>query len=222
MSVFQEIIKLKEEYKKELEQAKWRVDKESINDYQERLNFINMLLRVKEEKWHLTDKARKELDLILSKGISAAATELGKKPTTVSKLLYRRSEEFRKLIGVTTLDLLRKGNTKGALLQFKRSWGIIKLSDLFMPDLWSRLDQQKLKDDIKVELLDCKEELKLLKLYSMATFNEQLGNVDMNKIYGLLIFLESTNIAYHTERSLFLQYLSGELSYNDFIQELKK
>lgn len=222
MNIFKELIKLKEEYADKLKQAKWGGYEEEIKKYKEQLNMIVMLLKVKEEKWEITAKAREQVDYILDNGIKKAMDKFGKNEEALRKLFTRYSNKFEEKVGKTTIPLIKQGRIEEALLQFKMSWGILNLNDLFVSDLWNKLDEKKMQNDIKVKLSDCKDELKLLRLYSKSMLAEQMKGVDENNLYGLLKFLNSETTVYNREKMLIMQFLNGEVSYSELLQQLKE
>lgn len=222
MNIFKELIKLKEEYADKLKQAKWGGYEEEIKKYKEQLNMIVMLLKVKEEKWEITAKAREQVDYILDNGIKKAMDKFGKNEEALRKLFTRYSNKFEEKVGKTTIPLIKQGRIEEALLQFKMSWGILNLNDLFVSDLWNKLDEKKMQNDIKVKLSDCKDELKLLRLYSKSMLAEQMKGVDENNLYGLLKFLNSETTVYNREKMLIMQFLNGEVPYSELLQQLKE
>ena len=222
MNIFKELIKLKEEYADKLKQAKWGGYEEEIKKYKEQLNMIVMLLKVKEEKWEITAKAREQVDYILDNGIKKAMDKFGKNEEALRKLFTRYSNKFEEKVGKTTIPLIKQGRIEEALLQFKMSWGILNLNDLFVSDLWNKLDKKKMQNDIKVKLSDCKDELKLLRLYSKSMLAEQMKGVDENNLYGLLKFLNSETTVYNREKMLIMQFLNGEVPYSELLQQLKE
>lgn len=226
MNVFTKLKKLEQDCTRNylLENRKKIKNEEVLQTYKKQVTLLRMLIRVKEEKWEasMSESARNYFRDALELGIAETAEKYKTSKGAVRKMLCVRSKEFENKIGTTTLTLIEQGKTEEATILFKQSWGIFKLEDVFLADLLNSLEIDRVKDGDYVELQECKNELKFLKLYSKSMLKEQESSIDMKKVYSLLNLLQSNTIVYTEEKLLLIQFMTGSITYSELIKKLNE
>ncbi len=171
------------------------------------------------EVWPKSQKAREYLNDAITMGIEDSALKHNTSKNAVRKMLSVRSKEYTGKIGASTVELIKSGKVREAIINFKLSWGIIKPKDLFMDCLDIR------ENDIhtaKIEpLYSCMEEVKYLKMYATPTLDCMNEKIDQHKLYSVLHLLFSDTIAYSKEKELLLALFTNQISYGDFKRNIQ-
>ena len=130
------------------------------------------------------------------------------------------SKQLRKRIGEHTLELIREDNIEEARLAFYIGTDVIKKEDFILNDLILELPEPQF--TASLDFSDCKNELIILCNLSRARLKYYIDVMDKRKMAYLLHLMEGSSVRANTKRPLLLNYLTGDLSLNELIEEEEK
>ena len=215
---------------RELQKAKKRYAEGVLNGTNEdeialkkkQLGMVVMLLKLIDEKWDIADKSKAYLKDALEMNIEDVAKKYDTTENAVRKMLSVRAKEFEKKIGYSTLQSIEQGKIDAAMLQFKQSWGLMTTDDLFSDYFLKELKVTSVADASIIQLSQCTEELKLLRLHCKDMIEKQIAGVDKEKVRSIFKLLTGDSSVYTVEKGLLLDFFTGVISYGELLKALKE
>lgn len=187
----------------------------------EKMNALNeILMYIKNGEWATTKKTTERLLYVMKNGAKSAAEYYGTTEDSIAASMSQYSKRIRELIGADTIPLIVGGNVEEGLTQFRCCSGTIALDKLLVQLPITHFPKHFV-DDGSIKLSDCGTELQFIGHYLNSTFNRELEKCDPQKL-AFLRWLLDKNVVSIYERTAFMKYLVGEISYNDLMTYLAK
>lgn len=138
----------------------------------------------------LPGKASKYINTI---GYTAeeSARILGVAPSTVRDKRSILSRKAYNALGDDFFTLVENNDLRGVSERIAMVLDNVTSADLILTEVVSQITKTVSKVPKGVRIEDCADEIKVLKQYSYATVNEQLGNVDPDKLAYVIAVLDS-------------------------------
>lgn len=134
--------------------------------------------------------------------------------------IWRASTLFKDFIGKNTVDLLKQFRLKDAETELYISIGKLSIKNLTSDVVVSHLpDAKKL---THINLVDCRNELKILKGLSRVNIENVFSKLDKDKLSYIRYILEESDTTLAKERSALYDFLRGvDYSLDDIILVLR-
>lgn len=133
--------------------------------------------------------------------------------------MHYANSKFLEHIGQNTLKLIEAGDIGKAQLQFYKTAGLLKDTDIFPQTLLDMLPVQKYSTR---SLSSCEKELRFLYNYSLAAMQSRLGRLDKDKLQYILWVLHSDSATATEAKSRLLYLLLGGVALKDAEEYIKR
>lgn len=133
--------------------------------------------------------------------------------------MHYANSEFLKHIGQNTLKLIEAGEVGFAQLQFYKTTGLLKDTDILPQTLLDMLPVQKYSTR---SLSSCEKELRFLYNYSLAAMQGRLGRLDKDKLQYIQWVLHSDSATATEAKSKLLYLLLGDVALKDAEEYIKR
>ncbi|SHJ57684.1 hypothetical protein SAMN02745136_00434 [Anaerocolumna jejuensis DSM 15929] len=126
--------------------------------------------------------------------------------------MHYANSEFQKHIGQNTLKLIEAGDVAVAQLQFYKTAGLLKDTDIFPQTLLDLLPEQKYSTR---SLSSCEKELRFLYNHSLSTMQSRLSKLDKENLQYIQWVLHSDSATATEAKSKLLYFLLGGVEPRD-------
>lgn len=178
------------------------------NDYyvcKSRVEILSKVLGVlKSYSWIKREEPRKKLKYFIENGYDYddLSKEFNVSKQSAYVMISRLSKQFQEVIGVNNVSELLDANFDIENIKVKGD----SIVNIFISDIREQLAVREYED---IDLLECMQELTVLKKLTKVSINNILKKLDVEKISHILYVLQTDRAEYALDKEMVGAYISG-------------
>lgn len=154
--------------------------------------------------WLSSKKLKIELQVYLDSGSVGLKTVYGMGDAAIRNKALYLNKVLTPYVSEQLVDMVMLGKIKEAVLRFSARTDFCNLNAVFNSDLLTLVGVEKVVNEDVV--LDCEDELQLLRDFSVRNLNSRLGSVRKNVVQNLLTLMQSKESKFDSYKVILYQY----------------